>query len=109
MIYIISFEALAEDLSAMQGASSQILMLVIFIAIFYFIMWRPQAKKNKEHKDLINGLSIGDEIVTSGGILGKITKVDKIFLTLEVSNNVNIKIKKYAVIKAYPRGTITSA
>jgi preprotein translocase subunit YajC len=105
---ISSLHANAEDLSNIQGASSQILMLVIFIAIFYFLIWRPQSKKNEEHKKLIDNLSTGDEILTSGGILGKIVKVDKNFIDLEVSNNMSIKVQKHSIIKAYPKGTISS-
>ena len=108
LLNIISFDLFAEDLSNLQGASSQILMLFIFMAIFYFILWRPQAKKQKEHKNLIDNLLKGDEILTSGGILGKITKVDKNFVTLEISNNTNIKIQKLSIIKLYPKGTIGS-
>merc|ERR1712147_510925 len=90
LLYFISFNSFAEDLSNLQGASSQILMLVIFIAIFYFLIWKPNAKRNQDHKNLIDTLSKGDEILTSGGILGKVTKIDKNFISLEISNNVNI-------------------
>lgn len=103
-----SFSLLAEDLSNLQGASSQILMLFIFILIFYMFIWRPQAKKNQDHKNLINNLSKGDEILTSGGILGKIIQIDKNFITLELSNNNSVKLQKQFVIKAYPKGTISS-
>merc|ERR1711937_571143 len=106
--YIISFNILAEDLSSMQGASSQILMLVIFIATFYFLIWRPNAKRNQDHKKLIENLSKGDEILTSGGILGKVSKIEKSFIYLEISNNVSITIQKQYIVKAYPKGTITS-
>ena len=108
LLQLVSFDILAEDLSNLQGAQSQILMLVIFMAIFYFLIWRPQAKKNADHANLINKLSKGDEVLTSGGILGKIVKVDKNFLLLEISNNTNIKIQKQYITKAYPKGTITS-
>jgi preprotein translocase subunit YajC len=74
----------------------------------YFLIWRPQSKRNQEHKDLIDNLSNGDEILTSGGILGKIIKVDKNFLILEISNNINIRIQKQSIIKAYPKGTMSS-
>lgn len=106
ILSILSSCTFAEDLSSMQGASSQILMLVIFIAIFYFLIWRPQAKRNKEHKNLIDNLLKGDEILTSGGIIGKIVKVEKVFIVIEVDKNVNLRLQKQAVVKAYPKGTI---
>jgi len=103
-----SFNIFAEDLSNMQGASSQILMLVIFIAIFYFLIWRPNAKRNQDHKNLIDNLSKGDEILTSGGILGKVNRIENNFIYLEISNNTTIKMNKQYIVKAYPKGTITS-
>ena len=83
-------------------------MLVIFIGIFYFLIWRPQSKKNQEHKNLISNLSKGDEIITTGGILGKVVKIDENFITLEVSNQSNIKLQKQSVMQAIPKGTISS-
>lgn len=108
LLSFISFNSLAEDLSNLQGASSQLLMLFIFIFIFYMFIWRPQAKKNQDHKNLIDNLSKGDEVLTSGGILGKIIQIEKNFISLEISNNNNIKLQKQFIIKAYPKGTMSS-
>jgi len=107
ILSLLSFNLFAEDLSNLQGASSQLLMLVIFIFIFYMFIWRPQAKKNQDHKNLINNLSKGDEVLTSGGILGKIIQIEKNFILLELSNNNHVKLQKQFVIKAYPKGTIS--
>ena len=68
----------------------QILMLVGFIAIFYFLLWRPQQKRAKEHKNLIENLAKGDEIATGGGLMGRITKVADDVLTVEIAEGVSV-------------------
>ncbi|KZZ73696.1 preprotein translocase subunit YajC, partial [Oleiphilus sp. HI0130] len=77
-----------------------------FILIFYFLMWRPQSKRAKEHKNLVSSLSKGDEVVSSGGIAGKITKVSEDFISVEVSEGVELKIQKVAVSSVLPKGTL---
>jgi preprotein translocase subunit YajC len=84
----------------------QIIFFAGFILIFYFLIWRPQSKRAKEHKALMSGLNKGDEVVTSGGVAGRITKVSDDFIVLEVSDNVEIKIQKVAVAAALPKGTL---
>lgn len=83
-----------------------ILIIVAFAAVFYFIVWRPQSKRQKEHRDLVSGLSKGDEVVTNGGLIGKVTKVEDQYLLLEVADNVEIRLQKAAVAAALPKGTI---
>ncbi len=83
-------------------------IIIAFAAVFYFIVWRPQSKRSKEHKELVSGLSKGDEIVTNGGLIGKIVKVEEQFLVFEVSDNVQLKLQKGAVAAALPKGTIKS-
>ena len=85
-----------------------ILIIVAFAAVFYFIVWRPQSKRTKEHKELVQGLAKGDEVVTNGGLLGKITKVEDQFLLIEVAENVELKLQKGAITAALPKGTIKS-
>jgi preprotein translocase subunit YajC len=85
-----------------------IFIIIAFALVFYFIVWRPQSKRTKEHKELVGGLSKGDEVVTSGGMLGKITKVDEQFLVIEIAANVEIKVQKGAIASALPKGTIKS-
>ncbi len=85
-----------------------IFIIVAFAAIFYFIVWRPQSKRAKDHKELVAGLAKGDEIVSNGGIIGKITKVEEDYLLFEVSNKVELKLQKGAVSQALPKGTIKS-
>ncbi|XOV90725.1 MAG: preprotein translocase subunit YajC [Pseudomonadota bacterium] len=83
-----------------------IFIIVAFALVFYFIVWRPQSKRAKEHRELVGGLAKGDEVVTNGGMLGKITKVEEQYLVVEVANNVEIKLQKHAVAAALPKGTI---
>jgi preprotein translocase subunit YajC len=91
------------------GGIAPILMMVVFIAIFYFLLIRPQQKKAKEHQAMVTKLSAGDEVVTSGGILGKIVEVGDAFVTLEIAPNVQIKVQKFQVTSLMPKGTLKSS
>tara|TARA_B100000676_G_scaffold309239_1_gene372235 strand:- start:528 stop:887 length:360 start_codon:yes stop_codon:yes gene_type:complete len=86
----------------------ELIMLVVMMVVFYFFLIRPQQKRAKEHKNLVESLSKGDEVVTSGGILGKITKVTDDFVVVEISNNLEIKLQKGSVQATLPKGTIKS-
>ena len=90
------------------SAIMQLLFFGGFILIFYFLMWRPQSKRAKEHKNLVTSLSKGDEVITNGGIVGKITKVTEDFIAIEIAENVEIKIQKVAISSALPKGTLKS-
>lgn len=79
------------------------------ILIFYFILIRPQSKRAKEHRELVSALSKGDEVVTNGGMLGKIANVSEQFVTIEVAENVQIKIQRQAVSTVLPKGSIKAA
>ncbi len=83
-----------------------IFIIVAFGLVFYFIIWRPQSKRAKEHKELVGGVGKGDEIVTNGGLMGKVTRVDEQYLLLEVAKGVEVKLQKHAVAAALPKGTI---
>jgi preprotein translocase subunit YajC len=84
-------------------------MMVVFIAIFYFLLIRPQQKKAKEHSAMVTRLSAGDEVVTTGGILGKIVEIGDSFITLEIAPNVQIKVQKFQVTSLMPKGTLKSS
>lgn len=101
--------AYAQDAPA-GGGIAQIVMLVGFVAIFYFLLWRPQAKRAKQHKQLIAGLSKGDEIVIGGGMLGRVTKVsdDSEFLTMQIAEGTEVNVQKNAVAAVLPKGTLKS-
>ncbi len=76
------------------AAFQQIIPLVFMFAIFYFLLIRPQQKKAKEHKALLEAMKKGDNVITAGGVHGKVTAVENELVTLEIANNVNIKITK---------------
>lgn len=80
--------------------------LVGFVVIFYLMIWRPQAKRAKDHKNLVGSLSTGDEVVTGGGILGKVKKVTDEFVVLEVSEGQELKFQKGSIVAALPKGTL---
>jgi preprotein translocase subunit YajC len=84
----------------------QILMLVGFIAIFYFLLWRPQQKRAKEHRNLIDNLAKGDEVATSGGVMGRITKIADDVVTMEIADGVQVLVQKPAVAMLLPKGTL---
>ncbi len=82
-------------------------MLLIFV-VFYFLLIRPQAKRAKEHKAMVAALAVGDEVVTSGGMLGKVTETGDQFLTVEIANGVHVKVQRHTVSTVLPKGTIKS-
>jgi len=83
-----------------------LIFLLGFGLIFYFFMWRPQAKRQKEHKALVSGLAKGDEVITAGGIIGKVVRVSDDYIALEVSEGVELKFQKSHVASELPKGTI---
>jgi len=107
MSFFIS-DALAEGAAAQpQGPGFDFLiMIVLFFVIMYFMIIRPQNKRAKEHKKLIEELRKGDEIVTQGGLMGKITKVSEEAISLEITEGVEIKIQNQAITSVLPKGTL---
>ncbi|MFQ5547485.1 MAG: preprotein translocase subunit YajC [Woeseia sp.] len=83
-------------------------MLIIFAA-FYFLLIRPQQKRQKAHNELVAALSTGDEVLTAGGVLGKVTAVSDHYATLRIADNVEIKIQKSTVSAVVPKGTFDAA
>ncbi|MFZ6047821.1 preprotein translocase subunit YajC [Pseudomonas sp. CR3202] len=88
------------------GTGFEWVFLIGFLVIFYLMIWRPQSKRAKEHKNLLSGLQKGDEVVTSGGIAGKVTKVTDDFVVVEVSDSVELKFQKGAIAATLPKGTL---
>ena len=84
------------------------LPLVLMVGVLYFLLIRPQQKRAKEQRAMVDALKSGDEVVTSGGILGRITDVTDQFITLEVSEGVRIKLQRHAVGALMPKGTVKS-
>lgn len=109
MSFLIS-DAVAAGESAQQA--DPMTSLIFFggmILIFYFILIRPQSKRAKEHRALVGGLSKGDEVVTNGGILGKITDVSEQYVSVEIADNVQIKVQRAAVATVLPKGSLKAS
>lgn len=103
-------DAMAAGEAAPQGGGMQlVIMIALFFGIMYFMIIRPQSKKAKEHASLLSSLSKGDEIVTSGGILGKIVKLGDNFIEIKVSDSSTIKIQRHAIGAVMPKGTMKGA
>ncbi len=92
------------------GGMEMIIMLAVFGLVFYFMIYRPQAKRVKEHKGLMASLAKGDEVLTQGGIVGKIVKVsdEKDFIVVSVSDNTEVTVQKAAINAVLPKGTMKS-
>lgn len=101
-------DAWAEAAPAAGDASgfASLVPLILIFVIFYFLLLRPQIKRAKEHKQMVGSLTKGDEVVSSGGLLGRITKVDENFVTLEIADGVRVKLQRSAVTSLVPKGTI---
>ncbi len=94
--------------AAAGGAESSLLSLAplaLMFVVLYFIMIRPQMKKQKEHKAMIEALAKGDEVVIGGGVIGKVAKLGETFVHVEVANNVELQVQRGAVIQVLPKGT----
>lgn len=90
------------------GSFGGMLPLIGVFILLYFVMIRPQAKRQKEVRLMIDALAKGDEVVTGGGLLGKVTKVGETFLTLEVATGVEIQVQRSAVVQVLPKGTVSA-
>jgi len=100
--------AYAQDAAPQSSLLSFLPLIVIFI-VFYFLLIRPQTKRAKEHRQLVEKLAAGDEVVTNGGLLGRITHVGDSFVTVELADNLKVKLQKHAVASVVPKGTMKTA
>ena len=111
MSFFIS-DAMAEaaGAAAQQPQSGLVgfLPIIILFVLFYFLLIRPQTKRAKEHKQMVGSLQKGDEVVTNGGVLGKIVEVGENFISVEVADNVQIKVQRNAIASLLPKGTLKS-
>ncbi len=101
--------AFAQTAGAAGGAENSLmslLPLVLMFVVLYFIMIRPQMKRQKEAKAMIDALTKGDEVVTTGGLIGKITKIGETILNVEVAGGVELQLQRSAVVQVLPKGTI---
>jgi preprotein translocase subunit YajC len=92
-----------------QSILSALMLPVLLLVVFYFLLIRPQNKRAKDQKEMLSKIVAGDEIATTGGILGKVAEVGDQFLTLEIADGVNIKLQKFQVAQVLPKGTVKNA
>jgi preprotein translocase subunit YajC len=107
--FINSAYAQAAGAGGGQSILSALMLPVLLLVVFYFLLIRPQSKRAKEQREMLSKIAVGDEIATTGGILGKVTEVGEQFLTLEIANGVNVKLQKFQVALVLPKGTVKSA
>ena len=104
MDFLIS-DAFAQAGGDAGGSLFSLLPLVVIFVLFYFFLFCPQQKRAKQHKEMVAALADGDEVVTNGGILGKVIEVDDNFITVEISSGLNVKVQRQAVSQVMPKGT----
>lgn len=85
-----------------------LLPIILMFVLLYFLLIRPQTKRAKEHRTMLEGLQKGDEVVTAGGALGRITKIDDQYVSVEIANNVEIQVQKPSIQSVLPKGTLKS-
>ena len=108
-MFISTAYAQTAPAAAAGGAEStlmSLLPLVLMFVVLYFIMIRPQMKKQKEHKAMIEALAKGDEVVIAGGVLGRVAKLGDSFIHVEVANGVELQVQRTAVVQVLPKGTL---
>jgi len=108
MSFFISDAWAQAEQAGQPGLMEALLPFVILFVIFYFLLIRPQQKRAKEHRKMVENLSKGDEAVTSGGLLGRITEVGENFIELEVAENVRLKVQRQMIATVMPKGTMKS-
>ena len=109
-LFISTAHAAAAPAPTGGGAMEMMIMLAVFGLVFYFMIYRPQAKRVKDHKNLMSALSKGDEVLTQGGIVGKIIKVsdEKDFIVVSIADNTEVTVQKGAINAVLPKGTMKS-
>jgi preprotein translocase subunit YajC len=103
--------AFAQATPAAQGGLDffSLLPLILMFVLLYFLMIRPQTKRAKEHRNMLAGLQKGDEVVTAGGVLGKVTKVGDNYVSVEIAPNVEVQVQKPSITTLLPKGTLKNA
>jgi preprotein translocase subunit YajC len=105
-VFISSAFAQTASGGDMQSSLMSMLPLVLMFVVLYFVMIRPQMRRQKEHRTMIEALAKGDEIATAGGLLGRVTKLGDVYIAVEVANGVEIQLQRSAVVQVLPKGTI---
>ena len=104
-------QAFAQTAPAASGGGTEssllsLLPLVLMFVVLYFIMIRPQMKRQKEHKAMVEALAKGDEVVTAGGVLGRVSKLGETYLHVEVANGVELQVQRSSIVQVLPKGTL---
>jgi len=107
-VFISNAYAQAAPAAGAEGGLMSFLPIILMFVVLYFLMIRPQMKRQKEQKAMMDALTKGDEVVTAGGILGKVTKVTDAYVTVEISDGTEVVVQKVAVATLLPKGTIKS-
>jgi len=105
-MFISSAYAQTAAAGTTEGTLMSMLPLVLMFVVLYFVMIRPQMKKQKEHKAMIEALAKGDEVVTAGGMLGKVSKLGEAYIGVELAAGVEVQLQRSAVVQVLPKGTI---
>ena len=107
--------AYADTMGSVPGAAQQgggfpsmLLIMGLFVVFMYITIWRPQSKRAKEQQNMINSIGKDDEVITAGGVLGRVSKVSDQYITLSVATNLDLVLQKSAVVSVLPKGTIKS-
>jgi preprotein translocase subunit YajC len=90
----------------MQSSLMSMLPLVLMFVVLYFVMIRPQMKRQKEHRAMVEALARGDEVATAGGLLGKVTKLGDVYVGVEIANGVEVQLQRSAIVQVLPKGTV---
>ena len=98
--------AAAAEGGGLMGSLTGMLPLVLMFVVLYFVMIRPQMKRQKEHRAMIDAITKGDEVATAGGIIGKVTQLSEGFLHIEIASGVIVQIQRSAVVQVLPKGTV---
>jgi preprotein translocase subunit YajC len=101
--------AYAQAAAGQPSPWSPLIMLGVFFAVFFFFVIRPQMKRAKDHRTMIASIGKGDEVVTSGGILGRVEDIGDAFIAIEIADGVRIKVQKHAISAVLPKGTMKSS
>ena len=109
MILSTNFVLAQAASGAAGGGLPMLIMMIVLFGLMYFMMIRPQMKRQKEHRQMVSALAKGDEVVTNGGIAGRVDDVGETFITVEIAPNVKIKVQKGAVSQVLPKGSLKSS
>jgi preprotein translocase subunit YajC len=109
MDFLISTARAQSEAPSGGGIMPTLIMVGLFFAFMYFLIIRPQMKRQKEHRQLLEGMEKGNEVITSGGVAGKVREIGENFIELEISDGVRVKVQKQAVSSVVPKGTLESS